>query len=289
MMPGNEAPEDRPYPSGALSVLSLVAGVVAMCAFTWIAGHWSGLLFTQPVNEPPGWHGFLAMNLCLCAGAIWGLLSLKPLKAAVNVLSMLLVIMGLFGFALALGLLKVQRTFPWPWPWQVECMVAVNLALGAAAILGLLGLKPWKTWQRQDEPLSPRTRRSVNLLWLATAIVAASALALVVDGARSAGPRVDSFGDWINSPISRGLACFVIAGWLLGMAINKWWWYFSADEHERRSDDFGNLLAWAVFLIVTPAWWVAARAGLVPRPDAMLLWLVTSVIAALGWFWRRNA
>ena len=65
-----------------------------------------------------------------------------------------------------------------------------------------------------------------------------------------------------NSPVPLRIAIFAIASWLLGQVINKWWWYFSTDEHEQKADDLGNLTGWALFFTVTPAWWVAARAGL---------------------------
>ena len=67
----------------------------------------------------------------------------------------------------------------------------------------------------------------------------------------------------------------------------SWWWYISADEHERRAIDFGFLVGGGLFVTVTPAWWIAARAGLLPRPDAMILWVMTGVVMTLGWFWHR--
>jgi hypothetical protein len=287
MMANNEdRHEDRPEMTAALSVLSVGVGFVALCAFTWAVGHWSGLLFTNPVGEPSAWRSLLAMNVLICIGATWALLRLKRLKAAVHVLSALLVVVALFGFFLAAGVVKVQLRFWWPWPWQVKFMVAVDLLMGLGAICGLLWLKPWKAWKGSGEPVSPRTRRTNKLFWLSTVVVALSGVALIL-GTRLPDSKDMTFGMFANSPVSPGIAILVVAGWLLGMAINRWWWYFSADEHERRADDFGNLLGWVLFLTVTPAWWVAARAGLLPQPNAMLLWLVAGWVSAIGYFWRR--
>ena len=83
------------------------------------------------------------------------------------------------------------------------------------------------------------------------------------------------------------MAVFAIATWLLSWAIG-WWWYFSADEHEQRASDVGLLVAGGLFATVTPAWWVAARAGLTPQPDAMILLGAVNLVWAIGWFWRRN-
>jgi len=39
---------------------------------------------------------------------------------------------------------------------------------------------------------------------------------------------------------------------------------------------------------VTPAWWVAARAGLAPQPDAMILWMAAIMVSTIGWSWQRH-
>ncbi len=101
-------------------------------------------------------------------------------------------------------------------------------------------------------------------------------------------PRTHPFAFFSNSPVPVWIAIFAIGSWLLGQAINKWWWYFSADEHERKADDLGNLAGWALFMVVTPAWWVAARAGLLPQPNAMLLWLLPWQSVRLATSGRRS-
>jgi hypothetical protein len=161
------------------------------------------------------------------------------------------------------------------------CILAVDLLIGAGAIWGLLKLKPWRG---SGEPVSPATRRTSKLLVLSGVVTAVGALVLLV----STFERGNPFGLFSNSRVSPGVAVFAITTWLLGQAINKWWWYFSADEHERKADDFGNLVGWALFMIATPAWWVAARAGLLPQPDPMVLWAVAVGVSAIGWFWQRN-
>ena len=80
---------------------------------------------------------------------------------------------------------------------------------------------------------------------------------------------------------------FAIACWLVSWAIG-WWWYVSADELEQRASDVGLLLGGFLFAMVTPAWWVAARADLLPQPNAMVLWCIVNVVWMIGWFWRRN-
>ena len=96
------------------------------------------------------------------------------------------------------------------------------------------------------------------------------------------------FAAFSNSRVPLWIAVVAIPSWLLARVIREGW-RNSADEHERRASDFGRNAATGVFLAVTPAWWVAARAGLLPQPDAMLLWVLIMVVSTIGWTWRRNA
>ncbi len=77
-----------------------------------------------------------------------------------------------------------------------------------------------------------------------------------------------------------------IPAWLLARVLRELW-RSSSDEHEQRASDFGRNAALGVFLAVTPAWWVAARTGLAPQPDAMALWILAMVVSSIGWGWRR--
>ena len=81
-------------------------------------------------------------------------------------------------------------------------------------------------------------------------------------------------------------AVVAIASWLLARLIREWWGS-SADEHEQRVSDFGRRVGAGAFLAVTPAWWVAWRAGLAPQPDVMVVWLLTWMVTSAAWSWRR--
>jgi hypothetical protein len=224
----------------------------------------------------------------LVVGAIWVLSKLKPSRVRAIALPLLLALVAWMGFGalLAMGKVLVATHTLWgPWAWQTTVMLAGNLVIGVGAIWAMLWMRPWKALQiLDDEPVSPATRKAKNLLGMSALVAAPGALVLYY-GAFSEGHPNAMFS---NRPVPLWVAIFAIACWLLSQAINKWWWYFSADEYERRADDFGNLLGWAVFLIVTPAWWVAARAGLLPHMDAMVLWVVAVGVSAVGYFWRRN-
>jgi xanthosine utilization system XapX-like protein len=279
MMPRNEdMHEDRPARLSP-AALSVLLGIIAVC-FSF-----NDLLVAKTSRA---WQplGVLAMNL-LMVGAIWGLLKLKPSRPKVAAVSMMLGIVALAGFAVTVSVVRTlvaTKTLSGPWPWQTVCVFASNLLIGVVAIWSFLWLKPWKEWKESGEPLSPSTQKARNLLALSGMVCGAGSVALYF-GAFSK-DRPSAF--FSNSPVPLRIAIFAIASWLLGQAINKWWWYFSADEHQRKADDVCNLVSWALFFTVTPAWWVAARAGLLPQPNAMLLWVVAVGAGAIGYFWRRS-
>ena len=137
-------------------------------------------------------------------------------------------------------------------------------------------------WKRLGEPVSPATRRSNKLYWVKELLGGLAILAVLV-GAFSTGNR---FAIFSNRPLPVWVAVVAIPSWLVARALREWW-RSSSDEHAQRASDFGRNAAAGVFLAVTPAWWVAGRAGLLPQPDAMVLWMITMVVSSIGWSWRR--
>jgi hypothetical protein len=187
-------------------------------------------------------------------------------------------LMGLFSAAELVLWVIFKNDFVWDSAQGRRVMIVLPLSLliGAAALWGLVRLKPWAG------PISPTTRKT-NILFYVSGLVAVPGALALHFGTLSPENRYELFS---NSPISPGIAVFAITSWLLALALS-WWWYYSADEHERKAYDFGSLFGHGLFITATPAWWVAARAGLLPRPDAMVLWCVTMTVITIGWFWYR--
>jgi hypothetical protein len=191
------------------------------------------------------------------------------------------------GLSVAMGLLAlvgftssvtvVMAAIGGQWNGAIAMMLVLSLVIGAIGAWGLMRLKPWR---HAGGPLSPATRRT-NRLFTWSGIVSVPAAVLLIYGSRHT-----PFGFFSNSPIAEGIAVAAIAFWLVALALS-WWWYASTDEHDRQAYDFGNLVGSGVFITITPVWWVAARGGLLPPPNAMVLWLVTIIVLQLGWFWRR--
>jgi hypothetical protein len=168
---------------------------------------------------------------------------------------------------------------PENWGAAVLAMAGAVL-IGAAATLGLLKLKPWAG---SGEPISPGTRKANNLLLLSGFIggVLGAVLSLSMISLD------DPLALFSNSPMPRAVVIPSIAVWLLIVPLISWQWHLSVDEHEEQSYQFGGLAALYLYSFLTPAWWLAARGGLLPAPDAMIIFMGVMLVWGIGWFWRR--
>ncbi|HUK02092.1 MAG TPA: hypothetical protein VLW26_07450 [Steroidobacteraceae bacterium] len=231
--------------------LAVPLGFIALIGFMGMLDAATKLVVTRSssgVWDAEQWLS-LAAHLLIAAAAAWWLLGLQQTRLKRAVLTVLLLVLGLQGVVGTTALMKVVLATHTFW-------------------------RPWG-WQL-------KVFLAQNLLCFAGATPGSLALFLATFS------KEHPFAIFSNSPVPLAIALFAIASWLIGMAINKGWWYFSADEHDRRADDVGNLAGWALFVILTPAWWVAARAGLMPQPDAMILWIAAVTVSAIGYFWRKN-
>lgn len=206
----------------------------------------------------------------------------RPVSLKTKALGFVSGVVMLAGLSAALGLIGAVLFDPdirHPVNWQTWAFLALFVAIGAAGLWGLLRLRPWA----QGGPLSQSTRRANALFGLAALVCMPGAIALALT---SSGPD-KPFGFFSSSPVALWVALLAIASWLLSMWLS-WKWYFSADEHEREAYDFASVVGAGIFTALAPVWWIAARAGLVPQPDAMVLWLITMIAISVGWIWRRS-
>lgn len=264
-----------------LPILAILLGFTVKLGFTVNA--W---LLQMPADDAHVLQTLLvyAMNLLL-VGALWFLSRRTPskLKTLAMLALLAMLVMAGISMAAALGKYHAERNLPWEaWIWRVKVIFGANLLIAAGAIWGLLGL-PWRSLKGPDEPRSPATRRTQMLFGLSGIV---GVLAVVAVAIATRGDMRDAI--WSNSQnLSAPIALIAIAIWLLSMALS-WWWYFSADEHERRANDVGFLAGGGLFIAVTPIWWIGSRAGLLPPPDAMILWYATMVAIGIGW-WRYRS
>ena len=278
--------EDRP-PTLMDVVMPTVLGFVALFAFTGAAAGLSGLVASMMAQG--AWDGgklaVLLASLVVGAAAIWGLSRFKPSRPKTAAVTMLLAFVSLAGLVGAGAIVKVLSDQNLLWrlgTWPTLGFFAGNLLVGVAGIGALLWLKPWKGWKAAAAPVSPATRKANRLFGLKELGALVAMLVLYLGTFSPAHP----FAIFSNSPVPLWVAIVVIAGWLLARVLREWWGN-SADEHERQAHAFGRSIGVGVFFALTPAWWVAARAGLVPQPDAMILWVIVQIVVSAAWPWRR--
>ena len=158
--------------------------------------------------------------------------------------------------------------------------LAVALVALVGCIWGVIFLRPWP---RRDEPVSPRTRKAYNLLLLSGVLGGVIGIALAISTISMDEPMAM----FSNSPMAPAIVVPVLAVWLLIVPLLSWQWHRSVDEHEAEAYKFGGLAGLYLYAFLAPAWWLAARGGLVPAPDTMVIYLIVLGVWCIGWFWRR--
>lgn len=144
----------------------------------------------------------------------------------------------------------------------------------------LIGYGMWRWWPRGIEaPRSPRVRSARKIL--IAAFVIALALSVIIG---FAGSGTGAFLG--NGPVSGTIALLAITTWAVTFLLT-WLWWQKIDEHEAGSYRDGALVAAHAYLFITPAWWMASRAGWLPAQDPMLVLLLVSLVWSGVWFVRR--
>ena len=207
----------------------------------------------------------------------------RPEDRAVSVktvaLSALLGLVVLFCIGGIAGAAAAWIESPENWG-EATLAIAGSVLVGAAAALGLLRLKPWAGY---GEPISPKTRKSRNMLMLSVVLGAILGAALSLSTIR----MDDPWAMFSNSPLPQAVVIPALVVLLLIVPVISWQWHRSVDEHEAESYKFGGLAALYLYAYLAPAWWFAARGGLLPAPDVMVIYLIVVFVWLAGWFWRR--
>lgn len=152
---------------------------------------------------------------------------------------------------------------------------------GALLVAAMFAYVAWKLYRAQaDGPASPREKRSRNLFWACGALGGVLGLMLAIGEPETAA----MFGD---APLSPAVAAAMLVAWLVGLPLLTWHWMRTVDEHEAEAYTFGGMAALYAYAFLTPAWWVAWRAGFVPEPQHMAIFLLTMAVWGAGHLWRR--
>ena len=155
-------------------------------------------------------------------------------------------------------------------------MLGAMLAAAAAVAYGI-----WRFWPPSNgEPVASRVlkARRFMIAVVVMSVVLGNILALAADGA------TDVFS---NAPISPVIAAVAITLWLIAGPVSTWLWLRNVDEHEAGAYRDGAQVAAHVFMFVTPAWWLASRAGWMPAQDPMVVLMLVSFLWMIVWFAHR--
>lgn len=280
MVSSEERGGERPARLG-LPLLSMLAGYLTVFGFI-VDGHLSRNTLWDPQYRNL-WHA-IVFNLLLVAG-IAALGKVRSSRPRILAQLALLAMAAFMVSGATISILKHlhARDYLGLWYWKTLGLVAGNLLVLGGSICGAWLLAPWKTLNAAPEPVSPATRRTQALFGLAGVVGVLAVVVLLIGIGASDGNPV-----WSNRQnVPLALAVVAILIWLVSIALS-WWWYHSADEHERRANDVGFLAGGGLFMAVTPVWWILSRAGVLPPPDAMVLWYATILAMGIGWAWHRN-
>lgn len=156
-----------------------------------------------------------------------------------------------------------------------------------AGFLGLGAGASWAAWRLRRQawtgPIGANEKQSRNLVLAAGTIGGVFGLLLAIGGIE-ADDMTYMFGD---GPISPALGALFLAVWFIAVPVISWLWWRVIDEHEARSYSFGGMAALNVYYFVTPGWWIGWKAGFVPEPQHMAIYLVVTAVWLVGWMWRR--
>lgn len=161
-------------------------------------------------------------------------------------------------------------------PRLVDALIIGAMVLAGAA----LAYGMWRLWPRGvDGPIGPRVRSARKII--TTAVIVSVVVGLVIGIAGGS----DSL--FSNEPVSPGVAVLAIAVWIIIGPVFTWLWYQKIDEHEADAYRDGALVAVHAYIFITPAWWIANRAGWLPPPDTMLVLVGVSLLWIVVWFRQR--
>lgn len=162
---------------------------------------------------------------------------------------------------------------------NISGVLAQLVVIGAgvailAAYLSRFG-RFWERWSKRKQLYTVSLSLSALL-----GFVSVIALRIGVgDGSAS-----DLFGDGTFDP---SVAVFLSALWVCGMGLSIFIYHRNVDDHEKQAYLWGGLAGFYAIVFPAPAWWLLARAQLMPPVDGMILFLFAVIANAIVYMWLK--
>ena len=163
--------------------------------------------------------------------------------------------------------------------------VAVLVVLVAVTVV--LAFAIWKMFQQmqQSGERVPRRERLNNRIILGCGLLG-GAIGLALAATDNLG--ADEASLFASGPIPPILAIVLSAAIGLVMPVVTFYWHrHVVDEQEEAAYRAGALIAIYAFWFIAPVWWLLWRGGMLPTPNGVALYLMTTFVALIVWFWKK--
>jgi hypothetical protein len=185
----------------------------------------------------------------------------------------------MFGIGVTVGILAAHIDRGGPFGLRMIALLAGGILFAAA-----FGYLFWRNVRAMTKAVgrpTTRERRNYTVLLLSGALGGVMAMALMFGG----GSLVDPLS---NSPLPAWLAVLLAAPILVLLPLISFYWHRHAvDEQEAAAYKLGALFGIYTYFIVSPAWWVLWRGGLLPAPDGIIIYFATVTVTGITWIWAK--
>ena len=169
-------------------------------------------------------------------------------------------------------------------PLDTAAIVTVTVL---TAIIAALSFVIWRGRHRIKNSgfrETSRDKMNVRMTWGSGIFGGLIALALIAGDIMGANDG-NIFG---NGALPPALAIILsVAIGIVLPAVTYYWHKRVIDEQEEAAYRTGALIAIYAFWFIAPVWWLLWRGGMLPEPDGVALYLMTTFVALIIWFWRK--
>ena len=161
--------------------------------------------------------------------------------------------------------------------------LAIAIAAAAATIGAGFALWRWRPDFTMGEPDTPRGRR-MRWVLIGSGLIGAAATWPI----SAASSQMDGNPLFGNEPVPSWAAAGALAVWAIAMPFLIVAARRNMDEVARNAQEFSMSIAFQVFGYAAPIWWLGWRGGFLPRPDVMILFIATGLVAIVANLKKRS-